>query len=78
MISSCREVGQPGPRDIRREEPNDILYEYHVATCALHIKSVSRFMVLKITFLDDAKTREVVFSNKRSVVMVDKNKCYLP
>ena len=46
---------------------------------ALHIKSVSRFMALKMTILDNSnETREVVFSNKRSVVMVDKNKCYLP
>ena len=46
---------------------------------ALHVKNISRYMGFKFTLIDSTKqTREVIFSNKRSVVMVDKNVCYLP
>ena len=46
---------------------------------ALHVKSVSRYMSFTFTLIDDTKeTRVIVFSNKRSVVTVDKNACNLP
>ena len=46
---------------------------------AFHIKGVGKFLAITLTFTDDAKrTRTVHFSNKRSVVTVDQDKCYLP
>ena len=46
---------------------------------AFHIKGVGKFLTITLTFTDDAKrTRTVHFSNKRSVVTVDQDKCYLP
>ena len=46
---------------------------------AFHIKSVRKFMGITLRFIDNTKTtRTVSFSNKRSVVTVDQDKCFLP
>jgi hypothetical protein len=46
---------------------------------ALHIKSIARFMAISLQLVDDlGKERTVHFSNKRSIVTVDQDKCSLP